>query len=72
LALAVLTLTLAVAAIGRVLERRWCFGELVAGLERVAPLDMPGRRLGLFLFTLLAIAYCCFVAWRVLQAIQQV
>ncbi len=69
-ALTVLTITLVVAAIGRALQRRWCFGGLVAGLVRVDPSDMTGRRIGIALFSLIAAAYCSFVVWRILQAIQ--
>jgi len=67
-ALAVLTIALVVAAIGRVLQRRWCFGDLVAGLNRVEPLDVAGRRRGIVLFSLIVAAYCSFVVWRILQA----
>jgi hypothetical protein len=69
-ALTVLTITLVVAAIGRVLQRRWCFGDLVAGLERAEPWDMAARRLGLALLSLIITAYCSYVVWRIVQAIQ--
>jgi hypothetical protein len=69
-ALTVLTITLVAAAIGRVLQRRWCFGGLVVGLDRVEPLDVVGRRIGLTLFSLITAAYCSFVLWRILQAFQ--
>jgi hypothetical protein len=68
--LTVLTITLAAAAIGRVLQRRWCYGDLVAGLDRVEPLDMVGRRQGIAFFSLIATAYCSYVVWRIVQAIQ--
>jgi hypothetical protein len=69
-ALTVLTITLVVAAIGRALQRRWCYGDLVAGLDRVEPLDMAGRRLGIAFFSLIATAYFSYVIWRILQAFQ--
>jgi hypothetical protein len=69
-ALTVLTVTLAVAAIGRVLQRRWCFGDLVAGLDSVEPLDPAGRRIVLTNLSLIVIAYGSFVIWRIVQAIQ--
>jgi|SRR5580692_4752841 hypothetical protein len=69
-ALTVLTITLMVSGIGRVLQRHWCFGDLVAELERAEPLDLKGRRISLALFSLIATAYCSFVVWRIVQAIQ--
>jgi hypothetical protein len=71
-ALAVLNITLTVAVIIATLQRRWCFGDLVAGLARVEPLDVPGRRLGLAFFALIAAAYCSFVVWRIVQAYQPI
>ena len=67
-ALAVLTVTIAINAFGRVLERSWYFDELVAGLERTEPLDTVGRRRANFILPLLGIAYCAFVLWRILKA----
>ena len=69
-ALTVLTITLIVAATGRVLQRHWCFGDLVANLQPAEPLDLKGRRIGLALFSLIATGYCSFVIWRILQAFQ--
>jgi hypothetical protein len=69
-ALTVLSITLVVMAIGRVLQRRACFGDLVAGLDRVEPLDMVGRRIMLSLLSLVATAYCSYLVWRILQAFQ--
>ena len=67
-ALTVLTLTLMAAAMGRVLQRRWCFSDLLVGLDRVDPLDVRGRWVGITLFSLIVVAYCSFVLWRILQA----
>lgn len=67
-ALGVLTVTLVVAAIGRVLQRHWCFANLVVDLDRVEPLDVGGRRIGIILFSLIAAAYCSYVIWRIVQA----
>ena len=69
-ALTVLTITLVVAAAGNFLQRRWCFREAIAGLRRVEPLDTKGRWRGLALFSLIVIAYCTYVVWRILQALQ--
>jgi hypothetical protein len=69
-ALTVLTITLVVLAVARVLQRRWCFGELVAGLDRVEPLDMVGRRISLTLLSLITAAYFSYLVWRILQAFQ--
>jgi hypothetical protein len=33
-------------------------------------LDMAGRRPGLALFSLITAAYCSFVIWRIVQAVQ--
>jgi hypothetical protein len=69
-ALTVLTITLVVLAVARALQRRRCFGDLVAGLDRVEPLDMVGRRISLTLLSLIATAYVSYVIWRILQAFQ--
>lgn len=69
-ALAVLTITLAVAAGGKALQRRSCFNDLLAGLARIEPLDIAGRWRGLFLFSLIATAYGSFVIWRIFQAFE--
>jgi hypothetical protein len=69
-AIAVLTAIIATSGIGKVIERKWFFGELVAGLERVEPIDVAGRRRQFIALTLVAAAYFSFVAWQVWQAIQ--
>jgi hypothetical protein len=69
-ALAVLTITLVVAAVGKILQQRWCFDDLVAGLDRVEPLDAVGRWRGLVLLSLIVVAYCSFVIWRLIQAFE--
>jgi hypothetical protein len=68
-ALAALSICLVVVVIGRVLERSWYFGELVAGLERTEPLDLAERRKGNLLVILIGVLYLCFVSWRILSVI---
>jgi hypothetical protein len=67
--LAALTVSLAICAIARTLTRSWCFDDLVAGLERVGPLDVAGARKGRVVLVLACIAYALFVAWRIFHAI---
>jgi hypothetical protein len=69
-AIAALTAIIATSGIGKVIERKWFFGELVAGLERVEPIDVVGRRRQFIALALVAVAYFSFVAWQVWQAIQ--
>jgi hypothetical protein len=49
---------------------RWSVPDLVAGLDRVEPLDPAGGRIALTNFTLIAAAYFSFVGWRIVQAVQ--
>jgi hypothetical protein len=67
-ALTVLTISLSAAAVGRVLQRRWCFRTLLSGLERVEPLDYVARWLNLTLLTLMVGMYCTYVIWRAIAA----
>jgi hypothetical protein len=69
-ALASLTVALVVAKISTTLQRRWCFSELVAGLDRVKPWDMKGRRRILAILVLVGLVYCWLVAWQILRAMQ--
>jgi hypothetical protein len=69
-ALAALTATLATAVIGKILQRRWFFGELIAGLDCVEPIDVVGRRREFIVLTLLAVGYLSFVAWRVWETMR--
>jgi hypothetical protein len=65
---AALSVSIAIIVIGRVLERNWYFGELVAGLTRIEPLDMAGRRKGNLFLVLIGIVYFSFVFWRILKS----
>jgi hypothetical protein len=65
---AALSVSVAIIVIGRALERNWYFGELVAGLTRIEPLDIAGRRKGNLFLILIGVAYLFFVSWRILKA----
>ena len=67
-ALTVLTMSLTAAAVGRLLQRRWCFKKLLTGLERVGPLDYIGRWLNLTLLALMIGTYFGYVIWRTMAA----
>jgi hypothetical protein len=63
-ALTVLTISLTAAAVGRLLQRRWCFKKLLTGLERVDPLDHIARWLNLSLLTVMIGTCFGYVIWR--------
>jgi hypothetical protein len=71
-ALAVLTATLVVAALGRIIQRRLCFGKIVAVLQGAQPLCMKIRRVRLFLFSCIVISYFSYVGWHLLPAIRAI
>jgi hypothetical protein len=65
---AALSVSIAIVIIGRILERDMYFGELTAGLTRVAPLDEAGRRKRIPVLMLIGIVYLSFVSWRLARA----
>jgi hypothetical protein len=69
LALATLTITFAIAIVGRRLQKRLCFGELIAGLEFAGPRDPQQRRREYVIVTMIGVAYFSLVIWRIMHLV---
>jgi len=65
---AALSVSIAIAVIGRMLQLEWYFGDLTAGLPRTEPLDSAERRKSYLTVLVIGVGYLSFVSWRVLRA----